>query len=129
MPKDLKNFYQLMKDEGGATLVEYAVLLGTLFIAVTAAIGLAGASASRRQEPPPSHSLGGRFVFRTRQRPLTQDATGKRFVSDRATNVACHSSGRRLCLISEVSAGARHNLRLAGPAKIFGQLAAAADSV
>ena len=42
MPKAVKVFSQFLKDEDGAALIEYRVLLGILLIAVIATIGLVG---------------------------------------------------------------------------------------
>jgi pilus assembly protein Flp/PilA len=42
MSKALKIFSRFLKDEDGAALVEYTVLLGVLLIAVIATIGLVG---------------------------------------------------------------------------------------
>jgi pilus assembly protein Flp/PilA len=48
MPKALKVFSQFLKDEDGAALIEYAVLLGILLIAVIATIGLVGVWVSKQ---------------------------------------------------------------------------------
>jgi pilus assembly protein Flp/PilA len=43
MVKVLELLNKLKKDEGGAALIEYTVLLGILLVAVIATIGLVGA--------------------------------------------------------------------------------------
>ena len=48
MPKALKVFSQFVRDEDGAALIEYTVLLGILLIAVIATIGLVGAWVSKQ---------------------------------------------------------------------------------
>ena len=48
MRKTLKIFTELMKDENGAALIEYTVLLGILLIAVIASIGLVGTWVSKQ---------------------------------------------------------------------------------
>jgi pilus assembly protein Flp/PilA len=42
MGKSLQLLNKLAKDEGGAALVEYTVLLGIMLVAVVATIGLVG---------------------------------------------------------------------------------------
>src|SRR5271156_174692 len=48
MSKALKVFGQFLKDENGAALIEYTVLLGILLIAVIATIGLVGTWVSKQ---------------------------------------------------------------------------------
>jgi len=44
----MKVFSQFLKDEDGAALIEYTVLLGILLIAVIATIGLVGTWVSKQ---------------------------------------------------------------------------------
>jgi pilus assembly protein Flp/PilA len=48
MSKAVKVFSQFLKDEDGAALIEYTVLLGILLIAVIATIGLVGTWVSKQ---------------------------------------------------------------------------------
>jgi pilus assembly protein Flp/PilA len=48
MRKALKIFDRLIKDEEGAALIEYTVLVGVLLIAVIATIGLVGTWVSKQ---------------------------------------------------------------------------------
>jgi pilus assembly protein Flp/PilA len=48
MSKAVKVFSEFLKDEDGAALIEYTVLLGVLLIAVIATIGLVGAWVSKQ---------------------------------------------------------------------------------
>jgi pilus assembly protein Flp/PilA len=48
MSKTVKVFSQFLKDEDGAALIEYTVLLGILLIAVIATIGLVGTWVSKQ---------------------------------------------------------------------------------
>ena len=48
MSKTVKIFGQFLKDEDGAALIEYTVLLGILLIAVIATIGLVGTWVSKQ---------------------------------------------------------------------------------
>jgi pilus assembly protein Flp/PilA len=48
MPKALKVFSRFLRDEDGAALIEYTVLLGILLIAVIATIGLVGTWVSKQ---------------------------------------------------------------------------------
>ena len=48
MSKALKVFSGFLKDENGAALIEYTVLLGVLLIAVIATIGLVGTWVSKQ---------------------------------------------------------------------------------
>jgi pilus assembly protein Flp/PilA len=48
MSKALKVFGRFLKDENGAALIEYTVLLGILLIAVIATIGLVGTWVSKQ---------------------------------------------------------------------------------
>jgi pilus assembly protein Flp/PilA len=48
MSKALKVFDRFLKDENGAALIEYTVLLGILLIAVIATIGLVGTWVSKQ---------------------------------------------------------------------------------
>jgi pilus assembly protein Flp/PilA len=48
MSKAVKIFSQFLKDEDGAALIEYTVLLGILLIAVIATIGLVGTWVSKQ---------------------------------------------------------------------------------
>src|ERR1700735_1466723 len=48
MSNALKVFSQFLKDEDGAALIEYTVLLGILLIAVIATIGLVGTWVSKQ---------------------------------------------------------------------------------
>ena len=48
MSKAMKILSQFLKDEDGAALIEYTVLLGVLLIAVIATIGLVGTWVSKQ---------------------------------------------------------------------------------
>jgi pilus assembly protein Flp/PilA len=48
MTKALKVFSRFLRDEDGAALIEYTVLLGILLIAVIATIGLVGTWVSKQ---------------------------------------------------------------------------------
>jgi pilus assembly protein Flp/PilA len=48
MSKVVKVFSEFLKDEDGAALIEYTVLLGILLIAVIATIGLVGTWVSKQ---------------------------------------------------------------------------------
>jgi pilus assembly protein Flp/PilA len=48
MSKAVKIFSKFLKDEDGAALIEYTVLLGILLIAVIATIGLVGTWVSKQ---------------------------------------------------------------------------------
>jgi pilus assembly protein Flp/PilA len=48
MSKPVKIFSRFLKDEDGAALIEYTVLLGILLIAVIATIGLVGTWVSKQ---------------------------------------------------------------------------------
>lgn len=48
MSKVVKKVSQFVKDEDGAALIEYTVLLGILLIAVVATIGLVGTWVSKQ---------------------------------------------------------------------------------
>jgi pilus assembly protein Flp/PilA len=48
MSKTLRIFDRFLKDEDGAALIEYTVLLGILLIAVIATIGLVGTWVSKQ---------------------------------------------------------------------------------
>ena len=48
LSKAVKIFSQFLKDEDGAALIEYTVLLGILLIAVIATIGLVGTWVSKQ---------------------------------------------------------------------------------
>jgi len=48
MSRALKVLSEFLKDEDGAALIEYTVLLGILLIAVIATIGLVGAWVSKQ---------------------------------------------------------------------------------
>jgi pilus assembly protein Flp/PilA len=48
MSKAVKVFSKFLKDEDGAALIEYTVLLGILLIAVIATIGLVGTWVSKQ---------------------------------------------------------------------------------
>jgi pilus assembly protein Flp/PilA len=48
MSKAVKIFSHFLKDEDGAALIEYTVLLGILLIAVIATIGLVGTWVSKQ---------------------------------------------------------------------------------
>jgi len=48
MSKAVNVFSQFLKDEDGAALIEYTVLLGILLIAVIATIGLVGTWVSKQ---------------------------------------------------------------------------------
>ena len=48
MSKALKVFNRFMKDDDGAALIQYTVLLGILLIAVIATIGLVGTWVSKQ---------------------------------------------------------------------------------
>jgi pilus assembly protein Flp/PilA len=48
MSKVLRVFRQFLRDENGAALIEYTVLLGILLIAVIATIGLVGTWVSKQ---------------------------------------------------------------------------------
>jgi len=48
MPKVTKVLSQFLRDEEGAALIEYTVLLGILLIAVIATIGLVGTWVSKQ---------------------------------------------------------------------------------
>jgi pilus assembly protein Flp/PilA len=48
MSKALKVFNEFLRDENGAALIEYTVLLGILLIAVIATIGLVGTWVSKQ---------------------------------------------------------------------------------
>jgi pilus assembly protein Flp/PilA len=48
MSKVVKLFSEFLKDEDGAALIEYTVLLGILLIAVIATIGLVGTWVSKQ---------------------------------------------------------------------------------
>jgi pilus assembly protein Flp/PilA len=48
MSRASRIFHQFLKDENGAALIEYTVLLGILLIAVIATIGLVGTWVSKQ---------------------------------------------------------------------------------